>query len=280
MSLVPAYPFTQIRELVNPAHVFNQAMGMLTRLAKHGLIHCDLNEFNLLIDDSEKLTMIDFPQMVSTSHPDAKMYFERDADCLRVYFARKFGLGEEDDGLDLFRPVFEELGVGQEAQLDTALKASGFTKEDNAALLKALAATCEAEKEGEGGEEEEEEDEEEEGEEEENEGAMHGDEEEAGKRSSDPTSTSKDGFVELECMDEDEDSEEEDELTEAPYTSARGASNRPSSARANSARARNHADPSKKLRNKKQSVGGFRKSNRNKLVGKEKSKATRDNDGW
>ena len=46
------------------------------------------------------MTMIDFPQMVSVSHPNAKMYFERDAECLRIYFARKFGLDEED-GLQL-----------------------------------------------------------------------------------------------------------------------------------------------------------------------------------
>jgi len=33
---------------------------------KHGLIHSDFNEFNLIIGDDEKMTIIDFPQMVST----------------------------------------------------------------------------------------------------------------------------------------------------------------------------------------------------------------------
>ena len=39
-------------------------MELISRLAAKGLVHCDFNEFNLLIDqDSEELTMIDFPQV-------------------------------------------------------------------------------------------------------------------------------------------------------------------------------------------------------------------------
>ena len=33
-----------------------------------GLIHGDFNEFNLLLNDRRKLTLIDFPQMVSVAH--------------------------------------------------------------------------------------------------------------------------------------------------------------------------------------------------------------------
>jgi RIO kinase 2 len=38
-------------------------MELISRLAGKGLIHCDFNEFNLLINDKEELTMIDFPQV-------------------------------------------------------------------------------------------------------------------------------------------------------------------------------------------------------------------------
>tara|TARA_R110002050_G_scaffold253160_2_gene391334 strand:- start:1577 stop:1723 length:147 start_codon:yes stop_codon:yes gene_type:complete len=48
-------------------------MALIVRLAEHGLIHCDLNEYNLLIDDKENITLIDFPQMVSMSHRNAEM---------------------------------------------------------------------------------------------------------------------------------------------------------------------------------------------------------------
>lgn len=46
-------------------------MSIVVRLAEYGLVHCDFNEFNIMISESGKLTMIDFPQMISTSHPNA-----------------------------------------------------------------------------------------------------------------------------------------------------------------------------------------------------------------
>ena len=49
-------------------------MGLIVRLAEHGLIHCDFNEYNLLMNDEEEVTIIDFPQMVSVSHQNAKMF--------------------------------------------------------------------------------------------------------------------------------------------------------------------------------------------------------------
>lgn len=42
------------------------------KLANHGLIHGDFNEFNLMMNDDDRVTMIDFPQMVSTSHINAE----------------------------------------------------------------------------------------------------------------------------------------------------------------------------------------------------------------
>lgn len=56
----------------NPEAVYSELMNLIVRLANSGLIHSDFNEFNLMIDDQEKITLIDFPQMVSTSHPNAE----------------------------------------------------------------------------------------------------------------------------------------------------------------------------------------------------------------
>lgn len=63
---------TQVHELEDPASVYNEAMELIVKLANSGLIHGDFNEFNLMIDDNDHITMIDFPQMVSTSHPNAE----------------------------------------------------------------------------------------------------------------------------------------------------------------------------------------------------------------
>jgi len=46
-------------------------MELLVQLAGYGLIHCDFNEFNIMVDSRDVPTVIDLPQMVSTSHPNA-----------------------------------------------------------------------------------------------------------------------------------------------------------------------------------------------------------------
>lgn len=48
-------------------------MDIIVRFARAGLIHGDFNEFNILITrETGEAVVIDFPQMVSTSHPNAE----------------------------------------------------------------------------------------------------------------------------------------------------------------------------------------------------------------
>ena len=59
----------------------------MVNFAKHGLIHGDYNEFNLMVnEDGSKITVIDFPQCISINHPNAEMYFNRDVHCVYKYF--------------------------------------------------------------------------------------------------------------------------------------------------------------------------------------------------
>lgn len=39
----------QVRQLSNPRAIYCQLMDMLSRLAGLGLVHCDYNEFNILV---------------------------------------------------------------------------------------------------------------------------------------------------------------------------------------------------------------------------------------
>eukprot|EP00568_Trieres_chinensis_P000027 CAMPEP_0183302056 /NCGR_PEP_ID=MMETSP0160_2-20130417/7977_1 /TAXON_ID=2839 ORGANISM="Odontella Sinensis, Strain Grunow 1884" /NCGR_SAMPLE_ID=MMETSP0160_2 /ASSEMBLY_ACC=CAM_ASM_000250 /LENGTH=367 /DNA_ID=CAMNT_0025464781 /DNA_START=65 /DNA_END=1165 /DNA_ORIENTATION=+ len=161
MGLVRGVPLYQVRSnRLSPDQsrsVFEQSTSLAIRLARHGLVHCDLNEFNLMVDLSgvqEKVacddedggagehyvrhsgmsvdtrgalsahgplqrhrldgtgeivteappvpaellengeakpivTLIDFPQMVSTRHPNARELFERDLKCLERFFVKK-----------------------------------------------------------------------------------------------------------------------------------------------------------------------------------------------
>merc|ERR1711936_390017 len=65
--------------------------------------------------------MIDFPQMISTSHINAEMYFDRDVDCIRRFFSKRYSYESE-----LF-PTFADLR--REGNLDVEVAASGFTKD-------------------------------------------------------------------------------------------------------------------------------------------------------
>ena len=38
-----------MKELQNPDDVFDTILGLIVRLAEHGLIHCDFNEFNIMV---------------------------------------------------------------------------------------------------------------------------------------------------------------------------------------------------------------------------------------
>jgi len=65
-------------------------MNLILRLASQGLIHGNYNEFNILVYEDGRPTLIDFPQMLSIDHPNVREYFERDVQCIKTCFLRKF----------------------------------------------------------------------------------------------------------------------------------------------------------------------------------------------
>lgn len=64
---------SQVHDLSHPPSLYSTLMELLLQFANCGLIHCDFNEFNILINDRDVPTVIDFPQMISISHPNAEM---------------------------------------------------------------------------------------------------------------------------------------------------------------------------------------------------------------
>lgn len=127
MELVDGYPMCQVAEVKNVEQLYDDLMNLIVRLGNCGVIHGDFNEFNLMISDDGKPILIDFPQMVSTSHQNAAMYFDRDVQGVREHFRKKFGYVSED------YPKFEDLE--REDTLDIEVSCSGFTKEMEKELL-------------------------------------------------------------------------------------------------------------------------------------------------
>ncbi|KAJ5127815.1 hypothetical protein N7448_008594 [Penicillium atrosanguineum] len=189
MSLIDAFPLRQIAKVAKPAKLYSELMDMVLELARFGLIHGDYNEFNLLIkeevipdadgnvadiedahDDQIKLTpiVIDFPQMVSIDHANAEMYFDRDVNCIKRFFQRKYHFVSDAPGPS-FKDARKNFMKNPGKRLDVEVEASGFSRKMARELEKYMDEVGANTGEGEGDEENEDDSEEEDSEEEEEE---------------------------------------------------------------------------------------------------------------
>ena len=137
MELIESFPLRQISVVPHPEDLYARCISLILRLSKFGLIHADFNEFNLLIEEHENespadptLTpiLIDFPQTLSISHPNAEMYFNRDVQCIKTFFERRFQFVSDEPG-PFFTDAIKNAGVGENVRrLDVEVEASGFSK--------------------------------------------------------------------------------------------------------------------------------------------------------
>ncbi|CAA9987014.1 serine/threonine protein kinase RIO2, putative [Plasmodium knowlesi strain H] len=102
MSYVNGYPLSHVK-ISNPFKIIDVLINTIIKFAKANIIHGDFNEFNILIDDDEKITVIDFPQIVSLQHANAKLYFDRDVRGVVNHFYKKYKIKIED------YPVYEDV---------------------------------------------------------------------------------------------------------------------------------------------------------------------------
>lgn len=152
MTLIDAHPMRQISAVPDPAGLYAELIDLILRFARHGLIHGDFNEFNILIKEEKdvenngtatlesvskdsntgesiKLTpiVIDFPQMISMEHQNAEMYFDRDVNCIKRFFERRFHFKSTRPG-PFFKEAKKTMGKHGAKRLDASAEASGFTK--------------------------------------------------------------------------------------------------------------------------------------------------------
>ncbi|KAI9164518.1 Serine/threonine-protein kinase rio2 [Blastocladiella emersonii ATCC 22665] len=122
MDLVDGIPLTHVSEVADVGKLYSDLMALLLRLASHGLVHGDFNEFNLMIRQADQTPiLIDFPQMISTNHVNAREQFDRDVNCIRDYFRRRY------DFIADWWPQFDR-DVARTVDLDAAIAASGALK--------------------------------------------------------------------------------------------------------------------------------------------------------
>ena len=74
-------------ELENPSKIYEKIVKEMEKLVKGRLIHADLSAYNILLHN-QKPYLIDFSQAVTTAHPFAVEFLERDCKNINTYFER------------------------------------------------------------------------------------------------------------------------------------------------------------------------------------------------
>jgi RIO kinase 2 len=155
MEFIDAFPMRMVDSVPDPGKLYAELMAMIVQLASRGLIHGDYNEFNILLKESttdgtpvdddtppENIIMtpilIDFPQTLSTDHANAEYYFDRDVECIKRYFGRKFKYSSDEPG-----PFFADAikTIVPEKRLDIEVEATGFSRKMAKQLAKYVEAT-------------------------------------------------------------------------------------------------------------------------------------------
>jgi RIO kinase 2 len=75
--------------LSDPENGLNMILGEVGKARRLGIIHADLSEFNIMVDESGP-KIIDWPQAVEVTHPHAEELLERDLVNVLRFFERKY----------------------------------------------------------------------------------------------------------------------------------------------------------------------------------------------
>ncbi|CAG9770870.1 unnamed protein product [Ceutorhynchus assimilis] len=121
MELVQGTLLNHVMEVSDVEALYDDLMNLIVRFADSGVIHGDFNEFNIILTPEDKPIIIDFPQMMSTQHANAEMFFERDVNCVKEFFKKRFNFESETF------PKFSD--IERMDTLDAEVLCTGFTKQ-------------------------------------------------------------------------------------------------------------------------------------------------------
>ena len=91
-SLIEGIPLFEVPPLSDPGKVLKDILLNIKVAYKAGVVHGDMSEYNVIIKSNEDVVLIDWPQWVSSSHPNAELLLRRDVDHLTKFFRRKYGV--------------------------------------------------------------------------------------------------------------------------------------------------------------------------------------------
>jgi RIO kinase 2 len=91
MQYIRSTQLSDIISLDEPEVFLEEILENMKKAYEAGVIHSDLSEYNVLIDDKTNVWVIDWPQYISSDHPNAEEILERDIGNIVYYFERKHG---------------------------------------------------------------------------------------------------------------------------------------------------------------------------------------------
>ena len=90
MQRIEGHQLGDVPTLDKPEGYLDEILVDVRKAYKAGVIHADLSEFNIIVSNEGVVYIIDWPQYISSNHPNAGEILERDVKNILVFFHRKF----------------------------------------------------------------------------------------------------------------------------------------------------------------------------------------------
>jgi RIO kinase 2 len=97
MSYIDGFNLIDVASLDEPEGFLDDIIENVRRTYSAGLIHADLSEYNIIVQRDGTVLLIDWPQAISTSHPNADELLRRDVHNVVRYFERKYDIKRDLD---------------------------------------------------------------------------------------------------------------------------------------------------------------------------------------
>jgi RIO kinase 2 len=97
MNRIDGLRLVNIHELEDPKITLQKILHDIRTAYKYNMINSDLSEYNVLLDSKNNIWIIDWPQVVSRSHPNAADLIKRDVYNIVNFFNRRFDLRKDKD---------------------------------------------------------------------------------------------------------------------------------------------------------------------------------------
>jgi RIO kinase 2 len=97
MNRIDGLRLVNIHELEDPKITLQNILHNIGTAYKYNMINSDLSEYNVLLDSKNNIWIIDWPQVVSRSHPNAADLIKRDVYNIVNFFNRRFDLRKDKD---------------------------------------------------------------------------------------------------------------------------------------------------------------------------------------